>query len=126
MSLFVRHSLFTYGTLQMPEVQLARFGRLLHGRRDRLPGFRTMEILIADSEVIAVSGTDRHLLVVPSANPGDAVEGSVLRLTDEELSAADDYEVDDYTRVEVVLASGTKAWAYLASDRARDGENPSG
>ncbi|GGO54577.1 gamma-glutamylcyclotransferase family protein [Streptomyces lasiicapitis] len=117
MALSAHHSLFTYGTLQMREVQLARFGRLLQGRRDALPGYRTTEIWITDPDVIAVSGTDRHLLVVPSDDPADAVEGAVLELTDEELAAADDYEVDDYARVEVTLVSGAKAWAYLESAR---------
>ncbi|QIB47756.1 gamma-glutamylcyclotransferase family protein [Streptomyces aureoverticillatus] len=117
MTLSAHHSLFTYGTLQMCEVQLARFGRLLPGRRDALPGYRTTEIWITDPDVIAISGTDRHLLVVPSDDPADAVEGAVLELTDEELAAADDYEVDDYARVEVTLVSGAKAWAYLESAR---------
>ncbi|MEE1825243.1 gamma-glutamylcyclotransferase [Streptomyces sp. BE20] len=107
------HHLFSYGTLQLPGVQLARFGRRLDGRPDALPGFRLTSIAITDPEVIAASGTDRHPLVVASAEGGDAVEGSVFALTDAELAAADDYEVDDYARTEVVLRSGTRAWAYL-------------
>ncbi|NEB81919.1 gamma-glutamylcyclotransferase [Streptomyces sp. SID14478] len=117
MTLQAPHALFTYGTLQMREVQLARFGRVLKGRRDALPGYRTTELRITDPDVIAVSGTDRHLLVIPSNDPSDAVEGAVLELTDEELAAADDYEVDDYARVAVTLVSGTKAWAYLEAAR---------
>ncbi|MFK4066765.1 gamma-glutamylcyclotransferase family protein [Streptomyces sp. NPDC029674] len=115
MALTAPHALFTYGTLQMSEVQLARFGRLLQGRRDALPGYRTTELVITDPDVIAVSGTDRHLLVTPSDDPTDSVEGAVLELTDSELAAADDYEVDDYARVEVTLMSGRTAWAYLAA-----------
>lgn len=30
-----------------------------------------------------------------------------------ELEAADDYEVDDYTRVAVPLRSGRQAWVYV-------------
>jgi gamma-glutamylcyclotransferase (GGCT)/AIG2-like uncharacterized protein YtfP len=107
------HLLFSYGTLQQREVQLERFGRELRGATDGLPGYRTTLIKITDPEVIRASGTDRHPLVVPSADPGDVVEGSVLALTSAELAAADDYEVDDYVRVEVTLTSGTRAWAYL-------------
>lgn len=110
------HQLFSYGTLQSPEVQLSRFGRLLEGRSDALPGFRTTYIEITDPEVIAASGTDRHPLVLASPDRQDAVEGSVFAITDAELAAADDYEVDDYARTEVVLRSGTKAWAYLAAN----------
>ena len=32
--------LFTYGTLQLEEVQLATFGRVLEGRPDALVGYR--------------------------------------------------------------------------------------
>ncbi|MFE2722094.1 gamma-glutamylcyclotransferase family protein [Kitasatospora sp. NPDC059327] len=109
------HQLFSYGTLQLPEVQLARFGRLLEGRSDALPGFRLTCVTITDPEVIAASGSDRHPLVVASPQGADAVPGSVFAITDAELAAADDYEVDDYARTEVVLRSGARAWAYLAA-----------
>ncbi|MFI5615937.1 gamma-glutamylcyclotransferase family protein [Streptomyces sp. NPDC051567] len=111
----VRHQLFSYGTLQLREVQLARFGRLLEGAPDALPGYRTTYIEITDPEVIAASGTDRHPLLVASSGEGEAVEGTVFSITDEELASADGYEVDDYARVRVVLRSGTKAWAYLGA-----------
>ncbi|GAA1227157.1 gamma-glutamylcyclotransferase [Kitasatospora nipponensis] len=111
----VPHQLFSYGTLQSPQVQLARFGRLLQGRQDALPGFRLTMIQITDPEVIAASGTDRHPLVIASPDPADAVAGSVFEITDEELASADAYEVDDYARSEVALASGTRAWVYLAA-----------
>ncbi|MFE6746166.1 gamma-glutamylcyclotransferase family protein [Kitasatospora purpeofusca] len=107
--------LFSYGTLQLEQVQLSSFGRPLDGRADALPGFRLTMIEITDPEVIAASGTDRHPLVLPSAGAGDAVEGTVFAVTDEELAAADAYEVDDYARHEVVLASGTRAWVYLSA-----------
>ena len=114
----VTHLLFSYGTLQMRDVQMARFGRILEGRPDALPGFRLTMIEITDPEVIAASGMDRHPLVVPSQEPSDAVDGSVFTITEAELASADEYEVDDYVRVEVTLTSGTKAWAYLeASDQ---------
>jgi gamma-glutamylcyclotransferase (GGCT)/AIG2-like uncharacterized protein YtfP len=70
-------------------------------------------IEITDPEVIAASGTDRHPLVAPSGDPADLVQGSVLSLSDAELASADDYEVDDYARVRVTLASGAEAWVYL-------------
>ena len=33
-------SLFSYGTLQLEEVQKALFGRILMGMKDRLPGYK--------------------------------------------------------------------------------------
>ena len=44
---------------------------------------------------------------------GSADAGHVLLLTSDELAAADEYEVDDYTRVRARLASGTEAWVYV-------------
>lgn len=109
------HQLFSYGTLQLERVQLAQFGRLLEGRPDALPGFRMTVIEITDPEVIKASGTDRHPLVIASSDPADSVDGSVFEITDEELAAADSYEVDDYARSEVTLSSGIRAWVYLDS-----------
>jgi hypothetical protein len=104
------HRLFSYGTLQQPAVQLARFGRELNGRPDTLPGYRVTLIEITDPVVIATSGSDRHPLVVASTDPDDAVDGQVFELTEAELASADDYEVDDYARVRVTLRSGRSAW----------------
>jgi hypothetical protein len=106
--------LFSYGTLQQPEVQLANFGRELDGQPDSLPGHRLTMIEITDPEVIAVSGSARHPIVVPSDDASDSVQGSVFSLTETELAAADEYEVDDYTRTLVRLDSGISAWVYLA------------
>ncbi|MFF4319550.1 gamma-glutamylcyclotransferase family protein [Streptomyces sp. NPDC001568] len=114
------HQLFSYGTLQSREVQLARFGRLLDGTPDALPRYRMTYIEITDPDVIAASGTNSHPLLVISSEETDVVEGTVFSLTDDELAAADDYEVDDYARTQVVLRSGTQAWAYLGAQAAEE------
>ncbi|BCQ64792.1 hypothetical protein PBOI14_65420 [Pseudomonas sp. Boi14] len=36
-------------------------------------------------------------------------------ITPEELAAADSYEVSDYKRVSVTLASGIQAWVYVSA-----------
>ncbi len=113
MSSQATEKLFSYGTLQLCEVQLSQFGRILPGEPDALPGHHQTMIEITDPEVIAASGTDQHPLVTPSGNPADSVAGSVFTITSAELAAADAYEVDDYTRVQVTLSSGTTAWVYL-------------
>src|SRR3990167_4396289 len=51
--------LFSYGTLQQDEVQLATFGRLLEGRVDALPGYATSLFEIMDAEVVTTSGKTR-------------------------------------------------------------------
>ena len=110
--------LFSYGTLRLPEVQRSTFGRLLDGHDDAVVGYRLDWVTITDPEVIAASGSDRHPVLVASDEPDAVVEGSVLAITAGELDAADEYEVDDYARVQVPLRSGRQAWVYtLASSR---------
>jgi gamma-glutamylcyclotransferase (GGCT)/AIG2-like uncharacterized protein YtfP len=54
-------------------------------------------------------------VVRPSANPADEVAGTVFEITQQELLAADEYEVSDYKRVLVTLKSGIDAWVYIAA-----------
>ena len=106
-------NLFSYGTLQLESVQLSSFGRLLEGRDDSMPGYAQQMLEITDPEVIRTSGQRFHPVVMPSGNPADSVPGKVFRITLEELEAADRYEVSDYKRIEVTLASGITAWVYV-------------
>src|SRR5882757_4503128 len=96
-------TLFSYGTLQDRNVQLANFGRELTGREDALPGYkRRMVGQYANAE--------------PSSNPEDAVPGMVSEITEQELASADKYEEDaDYGRLFVTLRSGDRAWVYVLS-----------
>jgi hypothetical protein len=105
--------LFSYGTLQQENVQLATFGRLLEGSPDALVGFRQELVEIIDSSVLAMSGKRLHPIVVRSGNDGDRVSGTVFEITPTELLAADEYEVADYERVKAQLASGLTAWVYV-------------
>ena len=110
------HKLFSYGTLQFPEVQRATFGRLLPGEADAIVGYRSEVLTITDPMVIERSGTDRHPILIPGSAQ-DTVEGTTFLVDDDELAAADEYEVDDYRRVQVPLRSGGQGWVYvLASD----------
>jgi hypothetical protein len=109
------HRLFSYGTLRQAEVQTALFGREVPTDADSLPGYRLEWLLITDPDVVATSGTDRHPILRPGA-PDDSVDGVRLELSSAELERADDYEVDDYVRAPVMLASGLQAWVYLAGE----------
>jgi gamma-glutamylcyclotransferase (GGCT)/AIG2-like uncharacterized protein YtfP len=106
--------LFSYGTLQDPAVQQANFGRELTGRADRLPGYATRLVEITDPDVVKVSGRTHHPIIVATDSDDDSVAGTVFEVTDEELAAADTYEVDDYRRELVWLASGVRAWVYVS------------
>ena len=107
--------LFSYGTLQQPEVQLDTFGRLLDGHADTLPGYTTDYAEIEDRRVVDISGLAVHPVVRPTGNPRDKVLGKVLYVTEDELDAADEYEVSLYRRASVTLASGHAAWVYVSA-----------
>ena|ERR1022692_4151808 len=97
--------LFSYGTLQNKNVQIANFGRELTGREDALPGHARRMVAI-------------HANVEPSSNPEDAVSGTVFEITEQELAAADKYEeVAAYRRMFVTLRSGDQAWVYVSTAR---------
>ena len=113
--------LFSYGTLQLPEVQTATFGRLLQGQADSLVGFRQEMLAIRDPDVAKLSGKTHHPILLATGNPADTVSGTVFLITPEELAQADKYEVSDYRRVLAPLASGVSAWAYVAQEGSTDG-----
>jgi SAM-dependent methyltransferase len=116
------HLLFSYGTLQQPGLQRQLFGRELAARPDVLPRYRMTMLAIKDPAVVAASGLAEHPIAAFSGDPGDGIPGTVLELTDAELAAADDYEVEDYTRALVPLTSGANAWVYAATHRSSAGD----
>ena len=105
--------LFSYGTLQQPEVQRATYGRLLEGRPDRLPGYRLAPLAISDPEVVRISGKAVHTIARFTGDPIDRVRGTLFRLTPDELAASDRYEVDVYRREQATLESGARTWVYV-------------
>lgn len=108
--------LFSYGTLQMEPVQLETFGRKLDGTKDTLVGYILSEVKIKDPDVIQTSGTDIHPILKFTGNAQDIVEGTIFKITPSELKQADNYEVEEYKRVEGDFKSGQKAWAYVCVD----------
>jgi len=111
-------ALFSYGTLQLPAVQQATYGRLLEGEFDVLSGYRLVALEISDAEVVRLSGKAVHSIAVPSNDPEDRIAGMLFRLTPAELDATDAYEVDAYERVEALLESGQTAWVYVGPANA--------
>jgi len=105
--------LFSYGTLQLKQVQLSSFGRELVGSKDRLPAYRLEEVRITDPDVLAASEQVWHPIAVYTGNEADGINGTVFELTQLELDQADRYEVSDYQRVSVQLTSGKTAWVYV-------------
>lgn len=108
-----RERLFSYGTLQLPAVQQANFGRLLEGAPDTLAGYVLDKLEITDPDVLAESGQRFHWIAVQTGRSEDRVPGVVFLITQEELAAADVYEAEEYARVEETFESGSKAWIYV-------------
>ena len=108
--------LFSYGTLQLPEVQRATYGRLLEGRSDVLIGYRLVPLTISNEEVVALSGEPIHMIARRTGDPADRITGVVYTITQAELEATDDYEGDAYARIEVRLESGATAFVYVGPD----------
>jgi gamma-glutamylcyclotransferase (GGCT)/AIG2-like uncharacterized protein YtfP len=106
--------LFSYGTLQQEDVQMATFGRRLSGQKSAIVGYRRSLLEITDPAVVATSGKTHHPIVSRSDRSEDRIEGTVFLVTPRELAAADSYEVGDYERVLASLAEGGEAWVYVA------------
>jgi len=111
--------LFSYGTLQMENVQIETFGRILDGKKDVLVGYVLSEVKITDKNVIEKSGTDIHPILKPTNNSLDQVNGTIFEITHHELLKADDYEVEEYARIEANFKSGIKAWVYADATQAK-------
>lgn len=109
-------NLFSYGTLQLKSVQEETFGRLLSGTKEILMGYVLDEVKITDAAVLKASGKEFHPILKYTGNNEDKVEGTVFEITAEELSQADDYEVDDYIRVAGDFQSGQIAWIYACKN----------
>ncbi len=105
---------FSYGTLQKEKVQIELFGRLLHGTKDVLEGYKISFIEIKDEAFISKGENKHQRTLVPSNNNIDKIEGIVFEISKEELHLADKYEPNNYKRIKVELRSGKQAWIFVA------------
>ena len=106
--------IFSYGTLQQDDVQLATFGRPLHGHSDELVGYELTSVRIDDPQRAAALGKTHHANANSTGRRESRVQGMVFEITDTELAATDRYEqLDGYRRTAVTLASGKQAWVYV-------------
>lgn len=105
--------LFSYGTLQLKNVQMETYGRTLKGNDDTLIGYRLENLQIKDKSVLEKSNKEFHPIAIKTNVNEDCVEGKIFEITTQELFETDAYEVDDYKRVCETFKSGTKAWVYV-------------
>ena len=108
------HLLFSYGTLQQDDVQLANLVRKLAGEKDLITGYEPSLVRIADPELATKLGKSHHDNISATGDDWSNVQGTVFEVTEAELAMADIFEAQfDYRRVNVTLASGNDAWVYL-------------
>jgi hypothetical protein len=108
--------LFSYGTLQLPEIQIATFGRDLVGTKDELVGYEPSLVKIPDPAIVARLQKTHHNNVTKS-DGHSRVAGTAFEVTDAELAQADIYEAEfNYVRVLAPLASGRETWVYVHAD----------
>ena len=112
--------IFSYGTLQREDVQLAQVGRAMAGLADALPGFRTVPVPIDDPSIVESLGISTYDSLEKTGRPEDEVAGTVFEVTDAELERIDAYEAPEYGRFEVVLKSGRRGWAWKAVNPRTD------
>jgi hypothetical protein len=110
----MKNLLFSYGTLQLESVQIASFGRKLNGFPAKIFGYKLKEVEITNPEVLLKSQQKFHPIAVQSKSSTDFVEGIAFELTEQELLQADEYEVDDYKRIEAELDSEQMAYIYVS------------
>lgn len=103
--------LFSYGTLQLADIQQSVFGRLLSGEPDELVGYERGIVEIDD--VDSSTGRQRYAIVTFNGKLQSRVLGTVFEVSEDELSRADRYEPEPYKRVTATLASGKQSWVYV-------------
>lgn len=107
--------LFSYGSLGGGELQLDTFGRVVTTQPDVLPGYVAEMASRQDPRIVDRIGPIPQRVLRETRDPRDKVVGRVLRLTAEELDAADELVTPLLRRMPVTLASGRTAWVYLAA-----------
>ena len=115
--------LFSYGSLQETDVQLATFGRRLSGERDELLRAEASLVKIENPATVAALGRTHHANVTFTSETDARVPGTVFEISDSELNLVDTYEAAySYRRVLGRLASGAEAWVYVHADTHGAGE----
>jgi gamma-glutamylcyclotransferase (GGCT)/AIG2-like uncharacterized protein YtfP len=110
-------NLFSYGTLQLKQVQQELFGRTVPTSPDVLSGYKKETIKIKVESVVSLSGEEEHVIISYTGNSLDIIEGVILSITQDELNEADKYETNDYKRINVHLQSGKTAWVYVKTNK---------
>ena len=100
-------TLFVYGSLKQPMVQVQIIGRYDVGQPDILCGYDTH---------VCNFGKQTYPMIRPDHE--GIVTGVRIALTPDELALLDHYETEAYTRIRVTLRSGHTTWVYADANQA--------
>lgn len=95
--------LFSYGTLQEPEIQEKILNRRLKGTKAILLGYKKYEKRMMNKYPIIEQSDDAKAMV----------SGILYKVSNYELYKIDLYESLAYTRIQAKLKSSVKAWVYI-------------
>ena len=112
----MNEQLFSYGTLQLENVQIETFGRKLNGVKARLLKYKLSEIEISDPLVIAKSNKKYHPIAKFTGIDSDFIDGVIYEITKNELSLSDTYEVKEYERINEIFDNDKNAWIYVCRE----------
>lgn len=108
-----RQLLFSYGALQLKNVQIETYGRELEGTDDSLIGYKLENSQIKNASVLKKNNQKFHPIAIKTTTTEERIDGKIFEITTEELFKTDLYKVDDYKRVSETFESGTEAWIYI-------------
>ena len=108
--------LFSYGTLQLKNVQLKNFGRILNGTPDKIQGYKLCSVKIQDERVLSISSQKLHPILKRTADLNDEVSGVVFQLNPDELKKADEFSISKGFD-KLMLGVDHMATRILSSDR---------
>ena len=97
-------NLFLYGVLMKKEIQKEVLGRELEMREDSLTRYKKGSVQIEREIFPRLEKTN---------NTYDVVFGKVVEVSEEDFKKLDEYEGEDYRKIEVVLVSGKDSWVYV-------------
>jgi hypothetical protein len=83
---------------------------------DALVGYKKERIKIKVEMAVDLSREEEDVVISYSGNDSEVVDDVVLSVT-QELEKADDYETEDYKRINATLRSGKSAWVYVKDDK---------
>lgn len=98
-------TIFCYGTLQEPSVQLDLIGRVVNGKLTYISDY----VVLCDY-IDVEDGIEYPRIVHRDKG---RVYGRMLEFTEDEVKILDEYETEMYRLENIVTGTGEKVWVYM-------------